>query len=380
MTVEAGGRDPLGAVRPDDVVAYLDSRGWRRLGDVRRAARWVWPTDEGLEVLVPLDPQLADFAARIRDLVHGLSLAEDRPPERVLRDLLSVYMDAIRVRVQPLGEQDGSIPIDDGVVLVQQARGMLVAAACSAVRPQAHHPRRPPDVVRSYVDGVRLGQTEQGSYVVTLVSPVDPGPAEAVRAGRLPIADPFPRQVITTLASALEAARETAERRIAGEVGLRAFLETVDQGVSANLCDSLARMSGRRQRGFSVGFGWAPILPASRPVTAIEFDDLSVQVLSQAAALLRAAGGGRLGVVQGQVVRLQRQRDQGPGRIAVEGAFQGERRRVAIDLDEGPYDLAILAHQRGLRITVEGRLVREGDQWLLAGPRNFRPIDPVPGM
>jgi hypothetical protein len=374
MTEDGQDRDALGAVHPGDAMAYLASRGWRRLGDVRRMARWVWPDDEGLEVLVPLEPRLVDFIARVHDLVLGLSLAEERSPDAVLRDLLAARTDAVRIRVRPPGERDGSIPIDDGVVLVQQARGLLVAAARSAVEPRAQHSHRPPNVVREYLNRVRLGQSERGSYVVTLLSPVGVDATVAERAGRLPVDDAFARRAVTTLAVALETAREAAERITAGHVRVRSFLETVERGVSANLCDALVKIGGRQQRGFSVTFGWAPVEPVRGLAVTIEFRDHAIPVLSQAAALLRTADEYGQGMLQGRVVRLQRQSDRGPGRVVVRGFLGQQSRRVAMDLEAEAYDLAILAHQQGLRIAVEGRLVREGSSWVLQDPRNFRPV------
>ena len=372
MTVDGYDRDLLGAVHPGDAMAYLLDRGWRRLADVRRMARWVWPEDEGLEVLVPLEPRPADFIARVQDLVHGLSLAEERSPDSVLRDLLTARADAIRIRVRPLGERDGSIPIDDGVVLVQQSRSLLVAAARSALEPRALHSYRPPDVVREYLRQVRLGQSERGSYVVTLLSPIGADAAAAGRINRLPVGYPFARRAVTTLAVALEAARETAERTAAGQAHVNSFLETVQRGVSANLCDALVKIAGRQQRGFSVTFGWAPVEPVHGLAVTIDFEDRVIPVLSQAAELMRTAEEYGHGLVQGQVVRLQRQSDRGPGRVVVRGFVGQGPRRVAIDLDAEAYDQAILAHQQGLRIAVEGRLVREGSFWMLQDPRNFR--------
>src|SRR6266536_1870797 len=137
MTVDAYDRAALGALRSDDVNAYLAAQGWRRLDDFRRMARWVRPDEHDFEVLVPLEPRLADFTARVRDLVESLGIAEERAPEIVLRDLLSARADAIRFRVRPRGDQDGSIPIKDGVVLFEQTRRVLVAAACDSGRPSA---------------------------------------------------------------------------------------------------------------------------------------------------------------------------------------------------------------------------------------------------
>jgi len=380
MTVDAYDRAALGALRSDDVNAYLAAQGWRRLDDFRRMARWVRPDEHDFEVLVPLEPRLADFTARVRDLVESLGIAEERAPGIVLRDLLSARADAIRFRVRPRGEQDGSIPIKDGVVLFEQTRRVLVAAACSAVRRRAHHPTVPPRTVSEYLGGVRLGQTERGSYVVTLLSPVEPPSTGADRSGRLrlPIPDPFPRRAVEMLARAARAATDSAERVAAADghdLGL--FLEAVEQGVSANLCDSLAKIGGVQRGGFSMSFGWAPVLPAPGLATSVEFSDRTISVLERAAELLRAVDAGSVSL-RGSVVRLQRQRDRGSGRIRVELAA-GEPHQVAVDLDEADYDQAIFAHRQHLQVAVDGRLVREGRLWVLAQPRNFRILHPEPG-
>jgi hypothetical protein len=71
------------------------------------------------------------------------------------------------------------------------------------------------------------------------------------------------------------------------------------------------------------------------------------------------------------VIRLQRQRDRGPGRILVRGQLGQRSGSFAVDLDERSYDLAIRAHREGAVVAVEGRLVREGNQFVLADPRDF---------
>jgi hypothetical protein len=218
---------------------------------------------------------------------------------------------------------------------------------------------------------VRLGQTERGSYVVTLLSPLGTDAAEAERAGRLPVADPSPRTAVSILARALEAARDTAERTAAG-ASLEAFHETVEVGVSANLCDSLARIGGRSRRGFDVSFGWSPAAQAPDLPPAVEFPGGVDRILARAAVLLRRVDEGPRGVLQGRVIRLQRQRDRGPGRIQVQGQLGQRAGRFAVDLDEPSYDPAIRAHREGAVITVEGRLVRAGQQLILADPRDFR--------
>jgi hypothetical protein len=150
----------------------------------------------------------------------------------------------------------------------------------------------------------------------------------------------------------------------------------VEAGVSANLCDALARIGGRSHRGFDVSFGWSPAAQAPDLPPTIEFPGEAYRILARAATLLRRFDEGRRSLLQGRVIRLQRQRDRGPGRIQVQGKLGQRAGRFAVDLDGPTYDMAIRAHREGAIITVEGRLIQEGHQLILADPVDFRMLEP----
>src|SRR4051812_12848880 len=79
------------------------------------------------------------------------------------------------------------------------------------------------------------GQTEHGSFVVTLLAPVPPllqpklDPSWAS-----PADEPMERLVTRRLMQALEASRTAAEMALSGDA--KAFEDAVNAGVSANLC------------------------------------------------------------------------------------------------------------------------------------------------
>jgi hypothetical protein len=107
---------------------------------------------------------------------------------------------------------------------VTEARNLLVAAARSTVqrraqRPSGAHARQ----VQEYLRGVRLGRTEQGSFVVALLSPIEPPAAAEERQLRLPQTDPFLGRVVEMLADATDAAASTAQRVARGAGHLDQF-------------------------------------------------------------------------------------------------------------------------------------------------------------
>ena len=82
-----------------------------------------------------------------------------------------------------------------------------------------------------------VSETDQGSFVVTLLTPVVPPPMPALFPDPDDRNAPIERRTTRRLVEAVTAARQATERAAAGDD--RAFGETVASGVSANLCEAL---------------------------------------------------------------------------------------------------------------------------------------------
>ena len=58
--------------------------------------------------------------------------------------------------------------------MIEGGRSLLLAAACSVHSPQPFYPRQAFREAVEFLDTCRLGQTERGSFVATIVTPVPP--------------------------------------------------------------------------------------------------------------------------------------------------------------------------------------------------------------
>lgn len=175
MNIQVRSRDSFASLSPLDLRAYLLARGWTeedRLGDKALVlARQV--AGEGFEILLPLREDLGDFVSRMAEAVHLLAQVEQRSETSILADLSLAGCDVVRVRAADAADY-GTIGLIGGVTLYTQARELLLAAACAANAPRPVFHNRKPQVALDYLGNVRMGQTERGSYVATLLSPVDP--------------------------------------------------------------------------------------------------------------------------------------------------------------------------------------------------------------
>ncbi|NJL28864.1 MAG: hypothetical protein HC897_13715 [Thermoanaerobaculia bacterium] len=361
----------LSAIRPLDLAAYLRARGWHeRERTPGRSAVWTREQGEDLfEVLLPLDTVFRDYPARIADLLDTLERAENRSQLEVAADIETASADRVRIRASTGRHHDGSIGLGEGVELVSRARDLMLAAACATIEPRSHYPTRVPDQALRYLNGLELGQTERGSFVLTILSPVPP----ALQTTLFPPADdPFERQVTRALARAFTAARLAAEESVTtGE--LEPFRRAVVHGVSANFCDSLTGLldaSGGEQMELSIG--WA----SSRgPVdglgsAAVLTRDLA-QVLREASRLFKETEPEPSFELRGYVIALRRDEGRGAGEVIVSGLLEGSIRKIKIVLDSTAYARAIEAHRSERPVACEGTLVRTGRSFELVEPRRF---------
>jgi hypothetical protein len=374
--------DALRALGPLDVAAYLRIHGWKQvesMGDKGSVWDLTAANGEQYEILLPLRPDLGDFLSRMADTVRVLELAEQRSQLEILRDLTTSATDIIRIRSQQPDTHDGTISIDDGVDLVQRARDMLLAAACATVQPRPYFPTRKPTPAVEYMERVRLGQTERGSYVVTLLSRVPPA-LEPTRNGQahLDIEEPFERRVTLTLARSLKEVRKAAqESAVSG--GFDAFEAAVADGVSANLCEAVAALAGSSSeaRGVEVDLTWSPRRP-------LEFDEPrrivlaadTISVIREAGRLFRETSPRDDFELMGIVIRLERTEPSRPGKITLLGFVDEAARKVTLELSGGDYDLALDAHRRHQPVRCQGQLVRAGNVWELKYPQWLELVEP----
>jgi hypothetical protein len=373
----------LANVNPLDVAAYLRADGWRILETKpQRAAIWGKKVgSDAVEVLLPLDRSLRDFAIRMGDVLATLESTEERSQLQIFGDLQTASADVIRLRVSDDDAADGTLPIEEGVALVSKARDLMVAAACAAVKPRARYHSRRFDKANDYVDGLRLGQTERGSYVISVISRVTPSmtpPAGSI--DHPPVIDePFERQAVTTLTRAVSAASIAASDAAVTQDFAR-FNEVVDDGVSANLCDALVGLVGdphERQRTLELSVSWSRSRPLQSiggltPPSRVKLSADVMPVLFEASRWFKEIAPLEDFDLVGQVIGTHRHHEQaGPGRITVEAVVEDRIRNVTIELNEQDYAVALEAHRDRKPVSCTGEIVKTVRSLRLNNPRGF---------
>jgi hypothetical protein len=350
--VDPGG---LRAIAPSALISYVMSEGWEKSEPFGKHAD-IYIGEERPELIIPRDNLLSDYPSVVSRLISILFEVLDQDELAIYRSLIGANHDLVRIRALGANE-DGTIPLDNGITLVSNARDMLLAAACSTKNPQPLYRAGANREASEYIDNIRLGQTKHGSFIVTLLSPVAPTlqSSFADKWGDFDD-DPIERQVTRRLVQALTSARNAVELAHQGR-GEEAFEQAVSEGVSANLCEALERLITAANQ-LEVSVRWARTRPAPNVRTRVSFTTAHAQVLRESARSYRAKEPRQDVSLYGVVHKLSRNFEEDYGNVTIKSEIYGKMQSINVILDHRNYNRSIHAHKNKDVINATGDLDR----------------------
>ena len=353
--------ETIESIRPLDLAAYLRVHGWARgesvAGGLAQLWNWTLEGNQTVDVVVPLERNVRDFSRRLAETLKTLEAIENRSQLEILADLQQVRADVVRWRWIEAGAADGTISLEQGQMFLAQVRTQLLAVACSTARPAQYFASRKPTQAVDYMKQVRLGQSERGSYVVNVHSPVPP----LLEAEGFPEEVPFERQVSLKLLEALQTLRQQViEAGAGGELANPS--ELARKGVSSNFCESVAEMLGRGDGGrmveIQVGFAGARPEHVERPLRARLSAD-QTGFIQQIGRVLRESASRDGFELEGFVTNLNRDANAESGIATIQGLIDGQYRRVEVEVERAEYENVVLvAHRERQMVECVGELER----------------------
>ncbi|CAO5239726.1 hypothetical protein [Frankia sp. AgKG'84/4] len=381
MSVESPSiQDPLPLdVDPHEIESFLRSNGWQRASYVHDVSA-IWENVRlDASLMLPFDRTYRDFVPRLRDALGTISAVHHIEQDALPLRIVSSQNDIVLLRADQLTPYD-SIPLGEAQILLAGISRMMLVAACSAIRPRPSNPGRRPSAATDFVaNDLRLGHTLRGSFVLPIfVHHEDPDPAtldqaqapwltETQKAVSGPVA--FSRQVVETLATGLDATRELLDP--SGNISLD---EAVERGTSAEMVESIGAMGQQEGvRSLDLSFVFSHSIPANPeiPSRIVVPRPEAEQVEKTVQSLRRRPIVARNEVI-GQVIRLERAKDEEGGFAVIDGVVGQTRRRVKMALSGDAYQLAIRAHEQKVSIIAVGEFSLIRRSWHLTGDTEVR--------
>lgn len=389
MTRESTYLAGLRRLRLRTLQPYLEAQGWKRGRDYQDSlATFNKEASPVRQLLVPLRPDFNDFLQLMKQLFAELARSEDRSEWSVLHDIYSSNTDVVRFRTQSLVASRGTLPLYQGVALLEGARRSLLASACTVLAPgQSYHPKMNLPLAEEFVDACELAQTEEGSFAIVLQCPL-----EAVDGVPVPEQIPFARKATDTLlTSVTELVRAIEKDRT--EALVNATREGSGPGLTANLCEALTRMRPNdKDGGLTLSVSWATMLPRSGTSSVVQIPDNVFPRISEVGRRLRgspdelqnASFPARIEVLSGNEIDAEGRRF-GEVRMSLVLGEEDALVRARAILNADQYALANLAHMSNQFVMITGVLNRTTRPAVLSLVTDFtligepsRPQSPTP--
>ncbi|MCD8325155.1 MAG: hypothetical protein LUC90_00265 [Lachnospiraceae bacterium] len=351
-------------LNPLAVCRYLDETGWS-LFPYKRENVKIYQLAEGdmfEQIMVPMDKGFRDYRQIMYDAVQTIARIEKRPVEQVMLYLLNPSTDILKIRLDRDNIESGNILLDDAINLYENAKKLLAATALDIVNPKKIHYGRIDESVQKFLSQCKFGQTEIGSYVVSVVCPfAELSEAEGYRQLSIfseeeQCANSLTRQVTNRLMSNI-----ALVKRHIDEGNLESLAE--EEEISSNFYEALNGLNSQSENT-EVEFTaiWSPVVKKNRcSYDQIKISNDYYQPISTVINRIKKYTNARTEIV-GKIRQLSAvpavdKRKTG----VVTVVYVGDNNRVksvTATLEREDYENAVEAHKNGRVVKLIGDLTR----------------------
>ena len=375
MIVQIRDRAALTSISLASLRTYLASTGWLDLGQWGERAATVFGREHderSWEIVVPHNDTVAGYAEGMADAVAVLSAVEDRSQLDVLLGLAATSADLIRFHSLN-GAAKEPLSLGESAGLLNIAYDLMAAAARSVERARAAYRGPLSSEIADYLDCLKPNPGYHEGFELTLRSPVPSGLGTQTDMGD-DFQPPFSRQASLKLAEALKHSSDAVAMPNVDDQ-LASFRQAVPHGVSANLCDAVAKLA-KQGEGVEISLSWAGVRPKSKNQVSspkFRFSQHSADILADAAKSFRRDEPLLDESIIAQVVKLERDPKKQVDQRATILPFR-ERRpvKILVKFEDEDFATAIKAFDQREPISVDGDIYRVGNTLELRNPRNLQ--------
>ena len=350
-------------LNPLAVTKYLSETNWELYPIKRSDIKIFQYKKEDLfeQVTIPLDKKLRDYKNAMYDAVCKIAYVEKKSVEQLMLYLLNPNTDILKIRLDKKEVESGNIMFDDAIQLFDNAKKLIAATALDVINPKKIHYGRIDEPVQKFLSQCRFGQTEIGSYVVSVICPfVDFPKTEGYKKlnaffDEEQYAYSLTREVINRLMTNVA----TIKQKI--DDGNLESLANYDSPISSNFYVALSGLSMDTE-DTTVEFmaEWSPTVKSNR----CQYNRISVtndyyEPIKTIISKIKECTNERTEIV-GKIKELKAapvidNREHGTI-IVVYVGDNARAKSVTVKLDREDYDKAVAAHQHGKAVKVVGDL------------------------
>ncbi len=353
-------------INPHAFSKYLKDTGWTLFPTKNEYVKIYQTTasnGDSFQVNIPMDKSLSDYKSAMYEAVETVALVEKQSTEQLMLYLLNPNTDILKIRLDRKDIEAGNIFFDDAIRIYENAKKLLLATAQDILHPKRYHLGRTDDAISKFINNCKFGQTEIGSYVVSVVCPF----------AELDEVEGY-RQL--SIFSSEEQCASSLTRKVTNRImtNVSSIKSNIDNGdfdklsaddessiISANFFEALTGLSLDTE-GSNVEFiaQWSPVVKANRSShNRISLTHDYYQPICDTISKLRERKKQTTKIV-GRIKKLESSPDlakRTSGKITVVYLDDNDNKKTTtVNLSKDDYDRALQAHSEGNHVEITGEL------------------------
>lgn len=350
-------------LNPLAVCRYLDETGWEYIPLKRNNIKIYQYKRKDIfeQVNVPISKELIDYKQAMYNVVKTISDIEKKSVEQIMLYLLNPNTDILKIRLSKQNIESGNIMFDDAIRLYDNAKKLLAATALDIINPKKIHYGRIDEPVQSFLNQCRFGQTEIGSYVVSVICPfaelsdTDEYKQLSIFSDEEQCANSLTRKVTNKLMDNIAYIKNQIDN------GEEKVLSNEDVRISSNFFEALNGMNLQSENMFiEFTTEWAPAVKRNRSINNhIKISNDYYQPIKNVIDCIKDKTAKRTEII-GRIKQLSaspivdKRKD---GKIVVVYIDDNNKAKsITVNLQKEDYENAVKAHQYGKTVKVIGDL------------------------
>lgn len=348
---------------PNLLAKYLQQNGWKLLKtkkDYIKVLQYFIKGRLDKQVNIPLDRELGDYITSLRNALNTVATVEKRSYEDLLNSLMYYTSDTIKIRLNRPSVVAGSIVMDDAINMFSNVKKLIEAAAMDLSCPKVLHRGRMTSTVQNFIDNCRFGQTEIGSYIITVICPLSKDDAaNGVRANILSDEELYDASMARQVTDRIMRTINTLKNDLDTLIEIDNSTRMIGYHMSSNFVDALSGLNlDHEDAELEFMVNWAPVAKKKTDYdNKVRISHAYYDRLIDLSNRIKAKHTEDFDIC-GKVIRLESELEEDNyyyGKVTI--AYVGEgrtKRKQTMWVDKANYDLAVKAHFNGSLVHVVG--------------------------
>lgn len=157
----------------DKVCQYLSLKGWHEISTLfeGKVRQFLAPNEE-YAILIPISREFSDYYRVMHDSLSVIAAYDNKTLNGLFNILINPSSDILKWRIADDNTSLGAISFNTMLDNIDNIKNILAATCIDIMNPSQYHKKVMVSDVQNQIASYKFGQTEIGSYILNLVSPL----------------------------------------------------------------------------------------------------------------------------------------------------------------------------------------------------------------